>query len=327
MSLSPIIARSILILGLTASLSFAQEKKAATLDPKEAGVEFDLQGEYIGEIPGDDGNQPFGVQVIALGDGKFRAVAYHGGLPGAGWNAEEKIEKDGKLVDGEVRFESENAVGIVKADGTLTVEVDGQTLATLKKTIRKSSTLGQKPPEGAVVLFDGITADKFEGGKMTNGLLEQGVTSKQNFQGFKLHMEFQLSFMPNAEGQARSNSGVYMQGRYEVQILDSFGLEGKNNECGGIYEIKDTAVNMCFPPLSWQTYDIDYTPAKFDADGKKTANARITVKHNGILIHDDIELPRGTRAAPVAEGKEPGPIYIQDHGNPVRFKNIWLVEK
>lgn len=328
MRLHAVIGRSLLILGLTASLSFAQENKTATLDPKEAGVEFELQGEYTGEIPGDNGNQPFGVQIVALGEGKFHAVAYHGGLPGAGWNAEEKIEKDGQLANGEVRFEGENAVGILKADGTLTIEVDGQTLATLKKTERKSSTLGQKPPEGAMVLFDGTSADKFEGGKLTkDGLLEQGVTSKQKFQGFKLHMEFQLSFMPNARGQARSNSGVYMQGRYEVQILDSFGLEGKNNECGGIYEIKDTAVNMCFPPLSWQTYDIDYTPAKYDADGKKTANARMTVRHNGVLIHDDVDVPRGTRAAPVGEGPEPGPIYIQDHGNPVRLRNIWLVEK
>jgi hypothetical protein len=328
MRLHPIIGLSLLVLGLTASLALAQEKKSATLDPKEAGVEFELQGEYTGEIKSDDGAQAFGVQVIALGEDKFRAVAYPGGLPGAGWNAEEKIEKEGKLENGEVRFEAENARGILKPDGTLTIEVDSQTVGTLRKDIRKSDTLGQKPPEGAVVLFDGTTADKFQGGKLTEeGLLEQGVTSKQKFQGFKLHMEFQLSFMPEAQGQARSNSGVYMQGRYEVQILDSFGLEGKNNECGGIYEIKDTAVNMCFPPLSWQTYDIDYTPAKFDADGKKTANARMTVRHNGVLIHDDVELPRGTRAAPVAEGPDPGPIYIQDHGNPVRFRNIWLVEK
>lgn len=328
MRYSPILVRSLLAFVYLASLSFAQDNKAATLDPKEAGIEFELQGEYAGEIKGDEGAQPFGVQVIALGEGKFRAVAYHGGLPGAGWNAEERIEKEGQLSNGEVRFEAENAAGILKADGTLTIEADGQTLGTLKKVIRKSDTLGQKPPEGAVVLFDGTTADKFQGGKLTeDGLLEQGVTSKQKFQGFKLHMEFQLSFMPKARGQARSNSGVYMQGRYEVQILDSFGLEGKNNECGGIYEIKDTAVNMCFPPLSWQTYDVDYTPARFDADGKKTANARITVRHNGVLIHDDVELPRATRAAPVAEVPEPGPIYIQDHGNPLRFRNIWLVEK
>jgi hypothetical protein len=320
----------LMVLGLWAGLAFGQDnrQKTATLDPKEAGLDFELQGEYTGEIRGEDGNQTIGAQVIALGEGKFRAVGYHGGLPGEGWNGDERVEREGQLQGQEVRFESEGSVGILKADGTITIEADGITLGTLRKVIRKSDTLGQKPPAGAVVLFDGTSADKFQGGKLTeDGLLEQGVTSKQKFGAFKLHLEFQLSYMPQARGQARSNSGAYMQGRYEVQILDSFGLEGKNNECGGIYEVRDPDVNMCFPPLSWQTYDVDFTPAKFDEAGQKTANARMTVRHNGVLIHDNVEVPKETRAAPVAEGPQPGPIYIQDHGNPVRFKNIWLVEK
>jgi hypothetical protein len=110
-----------------------------------------------------------------------------------------------------------------------------------------------------------------------------------------------------------------------VQMLDSFGLEGKDNECGGIYTIKAPSVNMCFPPLTWQTYDIDYTAAEFDGS-KKTKNARVTIKHNGVTIHDNVELTHATRAAPLQEGPEPGPVYLQDHGNPVRFRNIWLVE-
>ncbi|HUG94121.1 MAG TPA: DUF1080 domain-containing protein [Planctomycetaceae bacterium] len=193
---------------------------------------------------------------------------------------------------------------------------------------RKSPTLGKKPPQGAVVLFDGTSADQFEGGRLTDdGLLMQGVTSRRTFQDGTLHLEFLLSFMPHARGQARSNSGVYLQGRYEVQILDSFGLEGKHNECGGIYEIADPAVNMCYPPLAWQTYDIDFTAARYDADGKKLKPARMTVRHNGVVIHDDVEVPRATRAAPTAEGPEPGPVYIQDHGNPLRFRNVWVVER
>ncbi|MDZ4684595.1 MAG: DUF1080 domain-containing protein, partial [Planctomycetaceae bacterium] len=134
-------------------------------------------------------------------------------------------------------------------------------------------------------------------------------------------------FMPTPSGQQRPNSGGYLQGRYEVQILDSFGLEGKNNEAGGIYEISDPKLNMCLPPLAWQTFDIDFTAAKYDADGKKTADARITVRHNGVVVQKDVALPRGTRAAPVKEGPEPGPLYLQDHGNPIRFRNIWVVEK
>ena len=85
---------------------------------------------------------------------------------------------------------------------------------------------------------------------------------------------------------------------------------------------------MCFPPLAWQTYDIDFTAATYDAAGKVTKNARITVRHNGVVVHNDVELPnRKTTAAPVEVGPEPGPIYLQDHGNPVRFRNVWFVEK
>jgi len=179
------------------------------------------------------------------------------------------------------------------------------------------------------VLFDGKSGKEFTGARLTaDGLLEPGITSRRKFQSYSLHLEFMLSFMPNARSQARSNSGCYQQGRYEVQILDSFGLEGKDNECGGIYTIRPPDTNMCFPPLSWQTYDIDFTAARFDKDGKKTADARMTVRHNGVLIHHNVAVPRTTRAAPVRnEGPQPGPIYIQNHNNPLRFRNIWLVER
>ncbi|GAB4136912.1 MAG: hypothetical protein Tsb009_04190 [Planctomycetaceae bacterium] len=314
------------------SVTLAADKKVnrriAYLTAKEAGVDFAIQGEYEGEIATEDGNQRIGVQVIALGDGKFRAVGFPGGLPGHGWTGDEKINGEGSLENGQVILKSDKGVGIIK-DGALTINSkDGKKLGQLKKVIRKSPTLGQKPPQGAVVLFDGTTAKHFKNGRLTkDGLLREGTTSHRKFQSFKLHLEFQLSFMPYARGQGRSNSGVYMQGRYETQILDSFGLAGKHNECGGIYSIKDPDVNMCFPPLSWQTYDIDFTAAKYDKNGKKIADAKMTVLHNGVVVHKDVKLPKTTTAAPVKEGPEPGPIYIQNHGNPLRFRNIWLVEK
>jgi Domain of Unknown Function (DUF1080) len=323
-----------LALSWAAATSLAQEKKTenkeklAFTDPAKAGTDFTIQGEYAGEIKHDDETVKFGVQVIALGDGKFRAVAYKGGLPGDGWDKEKCHTAEGELKDGVATFSGDNGSGTIK-DGVLSVmNKDGKAIADLKKVERKSSTMGAKPPKGAVVLFDGTSTDAFNGGRITDDkLLMQGVTSKQKFGDYSIHAEFQLPYMPFARGQGRANSGCYLQGRYEVQILDSFGLEGKNNECGGIYGIRDPDVNMCFPPLAWQTYDIDYTAAKYDAAGKKTANAHMTVKHNGVVVHDNAEVPKTTTAAPVQEGPEPGPVYLQDHGNPVRFRNIWVVEK
>jgi hypothetical protein len=306
------------------ALLFSAAARAADTDE----ADLKIQGEYAGELPTKDGKMNFGVQVIARGGGKFHLVAYHGGLPGAGWDKGEKIEADGETIDGVTVIKSDQGCAKIK-DGVLTV-TDGndQEVGKLNRIERTSPTLNARPPAGAIVLFDGSTPEHFEKGQLTpDGLLKAGVTSKQKFQDFSLHLEFRTPFQPTASGQGRGNSGCYLQGRYEVQILDSFGLAGKNNECGGIYEIRDPDVNMCFPPMTWQTYDIDYTAARYDAAGNKTANARMTVKHNGVTIHENVELPRGTRAHPVKEGPEAGPIYLQDHGNPVVFRNIWLVEK
>jgi hypothetical protein len=133
--------------------------------------------------------------------------------------------------------------------------------------------------------------------------------------------------MPRARGQGRGNSGVYLADQYEVQVLDSFGLEGYDNECGGIYKAARPLVNMCFPPLSWQTYDIDFRVARFTPDGKtKKENAFATVRHNGVPIHYNLELKSATPGGHRAD-EHPGPIFLQDHGNPVRFRNIWILPR
>ncbi len=310
-------------------LSAQDSKREPALNAKDAGPDFVIQGEYSGTIRSDDGDAKIGVQVIALGDGKFKATGYIGGLPGDGWDGETKLTVDSRREGAEVVFQPPGdgqGSGRIRDGKLLAFDPDGIQVGDLAKVERKSPTLGKKAPEGAVVLFDGTSADNFKGGRMTDdGLLMQGCTSKETFQSFDLHLEFQLSFMPYASGQERSNSGVYMQGRYETQVLDSFGLEGKHNEAGGIYSVNDPALNMCFPPLSWQTYDVQFTAAKFDADGKKTENARMTVLLNGIKVQDNVEVDHSTTASPLKEGPEPGPIYIQDHSNPVRFRNIWVV--
>ncbi len=136
-----------------------------------------------------------------------------------------------------------------------------------------------------------------------------------------------LAYKPAARGQQRGNSGSYIQGRHEVQVLDSIAQDGKNIECGGIYTIAAPTVNMCFPPLTWQTYDIDFTAAKFDASGNKTTNARMTVKHNGVLVHENVEVPHITTSAPEKEQATPGPLHLQNHGNPARYRNIWFLPK
>jgi hypothetical protein len=158
-------------------------------------------------------------------------------------------------------------------------------------------------------------------------LLAAGTKSKQSFQNFTAHVEFLLPFKPYGRGQDRANSGVYLQDRYEIQVLDSFGLKGENNECGGIYTLAAPLVNMCYPPLTWQTYDIDFTAVKYDDTGKKTKNAVLTLKHNGVLVHDHLELKSNTPGNGKKEDATPGPFQLQGHGNPVFYRNIWVVPK
>ena len=298
--------------------------KPGTYTTAEAGgQDYAVQGEYRGTA-GDD---KIGIQVIALGDGKFQAVLHLGGLPGDGWNGEEPQRLDSELKDGAVVFTNDGGTGTLK-DGKITIRhSEGEVFAVAEKVERESPTLGAKPPKGATVLFDGSSADGWQNGRLSDdGLLMQGVTSKQKFGSHQLHIEFRLPYKPKARGQGRGNSGIYIQGRYECQMLDSFGLTGEQNECGGLYSVKKPDLNMCFPPLTWQTYDIDYTAGEYDDDGKVIKNPRVTIKHNGVVIHDDIELPgeRNTTAAPMKAGSEPGPVFLQDHGNPVRFRNIWI---
>lgn len=302
----------------------AADKNPAFTDVAKAGPDFAVQGEYLST----EGDEKWGSQIIALGEGKFDVIGYKGGLPGDGWKrGDETKPGKGELKEGVFTASGEGWKATIK-DGVLAVtDPDGNKIIDLKKVERKSPTLGAKPPQGAKVLFDGTTPDNFENGKIIedNLLAASNPNSKAKFQDHTLHIEFRTPFMPLARGQGRGNSGVYMQGRYELQVLDSFGLEGENNECGGIYQIAKPNVNACLPPLSWQTYDIDFMAAKYDG-GKKVKNARCTIKHNGIVIHDDLELPKGTPGKD-PEGPESNGLFLQDHGNPVAFRNIWVVEK
>jgi hypothetical protein len=292
----------------------------AYTDPAQAGPDFVDQGEYT--------NAWGGAQVIALGDGKFRLVTYKGGLPGAGWDQSPPSRVEGQRENGRIVFAATtNGFQHSLAGGTLTTTRDSGERYTMSKITRSSPTLGARPPAGALVLFDGSSTEAWQGARRDERrLLAAGTRTKRSFTNFTLHVEFVLPFKPLARGQDRGNSGVYLQERYEVQILDSFGLEGRNNECGGLYKQTAPAVNACFPPLAWQTYDIEFAAPQFDETGRKTQNAVVTVRHNGILIHDRVALkgPTGGGKKETAAG---GPIQLQGHGNPVYFRNIWVVEK
>ncbi|MEX1098456.1 MAG: DUF1080 domain-containing protein [Planctomycetales bacterium] len=303
----------------------AQQEGVYT-DPEDAGREYALQGEYAGEI----GGKKYGAQVIALGDGKYDIVVYEGGLPGDGWTRKDPKRRGTGVTregTGTLRYATLSGDGWQAIVGAKEVMLTGKLAGRLERVDRKSPTLGAKPPAGAVILFDGKSAEQFKNGKMTDdGLLMADCETNRKFGDHALHVEFRTPFVPKARGQGRGNSGVYVQNRYEVQVLDSFGLEGKNNECGGIYGGTEPIVNMCYPPLTWQTYDIDFTAARYDQAGNKIRNARMTVQHNGVVIHDDAELPKHTPGKN-AEGPGPDGMYLQGHGNPVVYRNIWVVEK
>lgn len=299
-------------------------EKVVVTDPAKVPADFAIQGEYVATQP-----QKFGAQVIALGAGNFDIVLLDGGLPGDGWNTKQRIKTSATTKDGKVTIDTKGFKGNIE-DGKLKVSGESLPEMTFTKVERKSPTLGAKPPEGAIVLFDGSDANEWNGGKvieLSDGkVLNNGITSKRKFLNFKAHLEFRLPYMPNDRGQGRSNSGFYLQNRYEVQILDSFGLEGKNNECGGIYTISAPSINMCFPPLTWQTYDVDYTAGEYDGE-KQLKDPVVTVLHNGVKVQDQIKLIRCTGGAEMKPSPLPDVILLQAHGNLVYFRNIWVVEK
>ena len=288
--------------------------------------DFAFQGEYYGDVRAVDGRRVvFGLQVVALGDGRFSALGYQGGLPGNGWDRENFITWNGSRQADVLTFRGERGTVIISQGRGRVIDSAGVAVGRVRKVHRVSTTLGAAPPPSAIVLFNGTSVTKFEQGTMTEeGWLAPGAVTKLPVRDFRLHLEFQTPYMPYAREQARGNSGVYIQRRYEVQILDSFGLLPEFNDCGALYRQQGPDLNMSFPPLAWQTFDIDFTAARWDAEGNKTSDAHITVMHNGVPIHRQRAVVAKTGAGQ-PETAYDGPILLQDHGNPVQFRNVWLV--
>ena len=326
-----------------------------------------LIGEYVGTVKADKANFSRNPQLAfhVYREGETYKIGVYQDL----WKrATPYIKFDAKAKNGVIEFANKGGNKFTgKIDGE---KVSGTIISTYRendedKTIeikfelpklnRKSPTLGMSAPKGAEVLFDGKNLDQWRAannmpmpwklvGKGKDAYFEvakakdssgkmkgSDIVSKKKFQNdFKLHVEFMIpDEMNKGLGQHRANSGVFL-GRFEVQVLDSFGVDGAWNECGALYKVMPPQINMSLPPLVWQTYDIEYKAPRFK-NGVMSEYPEITVFHNGVQIHRNIKMKESTEH----EGRNrdlskmtdaPIEIKLQDHGNPVMYRNIWVVE-
>ncbi len=305
------------------------------------GVQEPVMGIYEGEwsLGGEKGKLTS--QIRALGENQYDGFILLKKVDGSDYavikvksQKEESADSEKGVVikgSGGTTQKVELSATIVpngKMSGTLAIASESVKF-TATKTIKRSPTLGAKPPEGAIVLFDGKNTNQFKEfkWKLVEGdameVTRGDVFFKGDYKNFKLHVEFRTPFMPKARGQGRGNSGVYIWSKYEVQVLDSFGIYPlADNDCGSIYSVKAAPGNNCLPPMEWQTYDIIYR----DGDGTANNPPTITVYHNGTLTLENVKIPAsmiGKGGAAATPGG--GVLKLQDHGNPVQYRNIWLL--
>jgi len=290
-------------------------------------------------------------QVIPRGDGQYRIHF----LPEFDQRCPPYAQIAGRIEDGVLRFDETGWSGQIDANGMTGVGLPPNKKKPaefkLAKVTRLSPRLGAKPPAGAVVLFDGSGFDHWEPARgpadaeiswqlvdramrvwppLVEHAFGASIAARKVYQDFRLHIEFRLPLLADVTGQTRGNSGVIFEDYrfHELQVLDSYGLPGYYDDCGGIYKVAAPKVNMCAPPLQWQSYDVVYHAPRYDDQGKLLRNGRMTVDHNGRRIHNDLELPGppGGRVPANRLGtKRVGRIQLQHHGDPVEYRNIWLL--
>jgi hypothetical protein len=285
------------------------------------GEQAEVEADVVGEgVPKGQTQPAYRVIVRVLADDPPIVVETRG-------------SESGGKVPLSVTYEGIEWKGAI-AGGKIVLQGEGGGKAELARYTPHSPTEGAKPPQGALVLLGNpATLEHWTNKKwaVAGDTVEVRGGDSRSVEKFgdvkQLHVEFKVPYMPDKRGQERGNSGVYLADFYEVQVLDSFGLKPNTGDCGGLYSIAAPKVNASYPPETWQTYDITFRAARLDADGKLAEPASITVRHNGVLIHENLPLPRSTERSKPGGDPKVGPIRLQDHGYPDQFRNIWLVEK
>jgi len=310
---------------------------------------YRMQGAYHGSFRDHNSAD---IQVLHLTDNRYAAFLYTDGLPGSDVPVKVRSLGRAKGTAEALVFRKEDLTVRVTR-GEITLHSTGKNVGSMKPVKHSSPTIGREPPDGAVPLYNGSASSLQHwenAARSENGYLKPGTRTRDAFGDFTLHLEFRIPYVTGSfpSAQNRGNSGVYIFNRYEIQLLDSFGLPYQHmkadrwNElfrrhlgfsprsdrtqwCGALYGFRAPSKNMSYPPLLWQTYDVTFRAPRWQG-GEKVEKARITVQHNGVTIHDDVRLPHGTGRGKQLDEVPRGPIVLQDHGNPVRFRNIWIHE-
>ena len=309
----------------------------------------DWEGGWV-DAPQKDGNARNNpglvARVIGLGNNRYEIQI----LEEFDKRADFKVKTEAVWENGKMTFDQNGYSGKITNDSFTGKKAGGafDTPFSLKRVHRTSPTMGKKAPENAVVLFDGSDLDAWErqgGGdptwltkdgyfevlpKKDNNNVGGSINTRQSFGDVKVHLEFRLPYEPEHRGQKRANSGFFMPGGYEVQILDSYGLDGMWNECGALYKQSPPRVNMCWAPGVWQTFDVEFKRLRRDSEGNKVDHAEFTVWHNGVKIHNSFQIKGATsntqKGRELGESGKNGGLSLQDHSNKIQFRNIWVVE-
>lgn len=329
------------LLGLVSSLVGPGVLGAQTTAPDPVDP---LMGEYAGQYLPERGAPLKALgRVFPLGDGLYRARLTAGTETVEGTRIPEKpalkLNLHGVLLKGKLplgaRLGEVEWSGMLEG-GRLAASSEGRGRFELRRIERRSPTAGAKAPAGAIVLlalangppplaeWTNDTWKALPGGVMAVG--KKDNSTRREFGDIRLHLEFRIPYEPAARGQGRGNSGVYLMDRYEIQVLDSFGLDMGGGDCGCFYHQARAPFNVCLPPLVWQTYDVTWRAPRFDEKGEVVRFPQVTVLHNGIKIHDRATLRRPTGGARDKRHVRTAPIRLQDHRHPVQYRNIWVVE-